>query len=619
MKEEIKILLKMVLKSMDVTGVEPEVTISDNLGRGEYTSNIALRLAKTLKKSPMDIGLQVKTIIADWKNDPKLAKPYQFTAQSDQSVPAGIEVMDILQDIERVEVVLPGFINIYFSVAKLSNQLTRVTNEEKSYGVKQNQHPKSPPKRIMVEFAHPNTHKAFHIGHLRNITTGESIVRLLESQGNEVIRANYQGDVGMHIAKCLYGILHTQNSTQVLDENRKLSTKEKVEFLGKAYAAGSAAFEKDDKAKIEIGEINKQIYAKDPAIYPLYLETRQWSLDYFDSIYKRLGTHYDRFYFESETYQTGKKYVEEGLEKGIFEKSEGAIIFPGEKFGLHNRVFITSEGNSTYEAKDMGLGRLQFDEYHPDLVIHCVGPEQEGYFKVMFEALGQLFPDTKGKEKHLVYGWVKLKQGKMSSRLGNVVLGEWLLDESKQQICNILQGSKTKGIELDSNTIKGKTEIQKIAEAAAVSAVKYSFLKVGTTQEVSFDFAESINFNGDSGPYLLYSYARCKSVLRKASEQSKQIQSLALNSNYLFNPEEHAVARLILQYPDVVTEAADNLSPSRLCTYLYDLAQAFNLFYAKHKIIGNDNQSFRLILTAATAQVLQNGLYLLGIPTVERM
>lgn len=622
MKGTIQQLLAGIVKSLGIEDAGIVVDIPEDSGHGDYTTNIAMIFAGRLKAPPMKIGEQIIDAIKKYQNE------------------SGHEWL------ERVEVVPPGFINLWLSKHYFSSQITEVLENKEQYGsklkeaisekvqaqskqearlkkkpvladkTKLSQLPKSPqfpqssaisagkeekkpavasfgnPKTIMVEFAHPNTHKAFHIGHLRNITTGESIIRLLESQGNRVIRANYQGDVGMHIAKALYALVELSPFKDKVQTVK--GTKARVEFLGKAYAAGSKAFEESDEAKKAIGEINKQIYAKDPAIYPLYRETRQWSLDYFDGIYKRIGSHFDRFYFESEFYELGKKYVAGGVKQGIFEESKGAIIFPGEKFGLHNRVFVTGDGNATYEGKEIGLGRVQFDEYHPDLIIHVVGPEQASYFQVLFKALEQVFPDTAGKEYHCIYGWVKLKSGKMSSRSGVVVLGEWLLDEAAKSIYAIV----------DKNTSGD------VAEAAAIAAVKYAFLKVGTNQEIAFDLKESISFDGDSGPYLLYTYARCKSVLKKSSS----LGSLGDLGN--LNPEERIVVRRLSQFPEVVADAATRFAPNTLCTYLFHLAQEFNLFYAKHSILGDEK---RIALTAATAQVLKNGLYLLGIQTVERM
>ena len=632
MKDQIATLLASILKEMGITGVVPEVEVPEDASHGDYTSNVAMILAKTLKKAPMEIALQVKEAISSQLSAISQKNGDQNIHKSHQTSSASLASLDTLQAIDRVEVAPPGFINIFLTEASLISQLQEVLKQKEAVKT-------GSAKRVIVEFAHPNTHKAFHIGHLRNITTGESIIRLLESQGNEVIRANYQGDVGMHIAKCLYSIL--QNSKFEIRNSKLHTNQEKVEFLGKAYAAGSKAFEEDAAAKEEIGEINKKIYAKDPAVYGLYRQTRQWSLDYFEAIYRRVGSRFDRYYFESEVYEPGKKLVRAGLEKGIFEESDGAIIFPGAKYGLHNRVFVTGEGNATYEGKELALATMETAEHGKiDRLIHVVGPEQTSFFQVTFKAEELLGIVKPGVQYHLVYGWVKLKHGKMSSRSGNVVLGEWLLDEAKKAIYSILERSESKYT---------KGEQEEIAEKAAIAAVKYAFLKVGTTSEIAFDIKESVNFQGDSGPYLQYTYARCRSVLRRAQAPNRKHQASnkhqmktndvlnigALNLEFVWNLElgawnlnieERQVARLLGQFPDVVAQAAGELSPSALCTYLFKLAQAYNLFYAKHQIIGSsdssersDQATLRLSLTAATAQVLKNGLYLLGIETLEQM
>jgi arginyl-tRNA synthetase len=450
---------------------------------------------------------------------------------------------------------------------------------------------------------------------------GEAMARLFEAGGATVRRLNYQGDVGMHIAKCLYSLLHEPHKTQMTHMTHT-SIQEKVEFLGKAYAAGSKAFEEDAAAKEEIGDINKRIYAKDPAVYGLYRETRQWSLDYFEAIYRRVGSRFDRYYFESEVYESGKKLVRAGRQKGIFEESDGAIIFRGSNYGLHNRVFTTGEGNATYEGKELALATMETTEHGKiDRIIHVVGPEQASFFQVTFKAEELLEIVKPGVQHHLIYGWVKLKHGKMSSRSGNVILGEWLLDEAKKAIYSILEKSESKYT---------KEEHEEIAEKAAVAAVKYAFLKVGTTSEIAFDIKELVNFQGDSGPYLQYTYARCKSVMRKANfgnaPFSPSYSKRGLGGVTGLNPEERSVLRLIQWFPDVVAEAADELSPSALCTYLFKLAQAYNLFYAKHQILDSsdsgersDQAILRLSLTAGTAQILARGLYLLGIETLEQM
>lgn len=556
-KQQLTSDLLAVLAQMGLTDVKTALDYPADSTHGDYSTNVALIGAKKLGKNPMELGEEI-------------AEQLKKTNQG---------------MLEKIEVVRPGFINFWIDNSFLQKTIhqehilkTALTG-----------------KKIMVEFAHPNTHKAFHIGHLRNITTGESIVRLLEKSGVEVIRANYQGDVGMHIAKCLYGILHNPEFSL---EHAPTDLTERVSLLGKAYAAGSKAFEEDEMAKQEIGKINKQIYAKDPAVFDLYQTTRQWSLDYFAAIYQRVGTHYDRLYFESEVYESGKANVLQGLQKGIFQKSDGAIIFPGSKYGLHDRVFISGEGNPTYEGKDVGLAPLQHHEYHPDLIMHVLGPEQYGYTRVIFQALDLLFPQDAGKQLHVVYGWVKLKHGKMSSRTGNVILGEWLLNEAKKKI-------------LASYKISDE-----VAEQVAVGAVKYSFLKVNLNQEIAFDLDESISLDGNSGPYLQYVYARTQSVLKKGESRGngKELPQA-------LQPEERNLLLLLSRFDEVVEEAAVRFAPNILCTYLFTLAQAFNSFYQTCPILKekDDIKDFRLSLTSSTGEVIKRGLNLLGIQAPQQM
>ncbi len=676
MKKELTDLLSAILKDLGVGDIDPEISISENPIHGEYTTNVALRLTKVLKKPPMDIALQVKDALDGHISSVSHDQPDQNLNRSGQKISADNKVFSVLQDIESVEVAPPGFINFKISEAKLSSRISEVLIEQDRRDTPQTNSAKQGKNRVMVEFAHPNTHKAFHIGHLRNISTGESIVRLLESRGIKVIRANYQGDVGLHIAKCLYAMRELPEYKNELPKVKNKSIKEKVEFLGKVYAAGSQEYEKDEKIKKIIHDYNFLIYAsaakfsverglppistdyltfvkerKDELdeVYTLWIETRQWSLDYYESIYKRVYSRFDRLYFESECL-SGVDYAKDAVKKGVLKESDGAIIFDGKPYGLDTRVFVNSLGLPTYEGKELALSTIQFSQYKGiEKLIHVVGPEQVSFFRVSFKA-EELLGIQKGQQYHLVYGWVRLKHGKMSSRLGNVVTGEALLDEVKKEIYTILHKSDVKHKESKQSTTDlshsiakeqyrsapdhtslTTEEMEDVAEKATIAAVKYTFLKVGTLQDIAFDIKESVNLNGDSGPYLLYTYARCKSVISK----SKGIAYKSQPATYTFNPEERALARLLLFFPDIVADAADNYSPNTICTYLFELAQAFNLFYAKHSILGTDNSPARnasqrdaggqpttynrLRLTDATARILKNGLSLLGIETVERM
>ncbi|MFA7654076.1 MAG: arginine--tRNA ligase [Candidatus Magasanikbacteria bacterium] len=559
-----KVEIEKILKQVGVNG-EINFSIPPKPEMGDLAF-ACFDVAKEWKMSPIDAAKKIQSQL--------LLTPYSLLL--------------------KIEVFGP-YINFFLNPNIVAKEvLTQIKKQGKKYGESET----GKKKKIMVEFAHPNTHKAFHIGHLRNIVTGESIARILSSQGYKVIRANYQGDVGMHIAKCLYGISKSSATPgKTIDE--------KVKFLGEAYAAGSKAFEENEKAKEEIIAINDKIYSQDKSIRKLYKETRQWSLKYFAKIYQRVGAKFDRLYFESETYENGIKITKEFLDKKVFAIGDGgAIIFPGSNFGLHDRVFITAKGFPTYEAKDQALARLQFKEYHPDNILHVVAKEQTEYFKVIIKALEFTCPELTGKEEHLAYGWVTLKDGKMSSRLGNVVLGEWLLDSVKEEIKKVVAGNG-----------KGMILKEEVVEKVAVAAVKYTFLKTGVKNDISFDLNESVSLTGSSGPYLLYIVARIKSILRKAKSRGK----LSIPET-VDNYEKKLLLRLA-DFGEVTSAAAQAYDPSQVTHYLFDLAQDFNDFYDHCPVLQADEKTkiFRVNLIQAVLQVMEKGLWMLGIETVEEM
>ena len=445
----------------------------------------------------------------------------------------------------------------------------------------------------MVEFTDPNPFKEFHIGHLYSNVVGESLSRLYESQGATIWRVCYQGDVGLHVAKAIYGM--QKLADQMPDESAPLSIR--AQFMGEAYAQGSKDYESNENAKKEINELNKKIYEQDSSIRELYKKGREWSLEYFDSIYQRLGTGFKRFYFESEVGRVGAELVREFLKKDIFEESDGAIIFPGEKYELHNRVFINSLGLPTYEAKDLGLVPTKYKDFPYDRSIIITAQEQVEYFKVVLKALEKINPELASKTTHISHGIVKLPGGKMSSRTGEVITGEWLMDEAVSRIR------------------KDYPEMNdKISEKVGLGAIKFAFLKSVIGRDIEFNFDESISLTGESGPYLQYTYVRTKSVIEKNHES--RIMNQGKDTESALNLEELAVLRQLVHFPQIVENAQSKLSPNSVVSYLFELSQRFNLFYQKHRIAGNE---LRLELTRAVGHTLKNGLNLLGIETVERM
>ncbi|MBI2616662.1 arginine--tRNA ligase [Candidatus Gottesmanbacteria bacterium] len=593
---------------------------------GDYSTNVAFRLAGVLKKSPLELAKQ----ISDQVN--KYIKTNQTTSFISDSVHLqGMEngknggkltYRDIL---EKADVAGPGFINLWIRKEVFITLISQLLNYKKAD--KSTKFTTIPlahvleGKKIFLEFAHPNTLKEFHIGHLRNISIGESLVRILEAVGTEVFRANYEGDVGLHVAKAIWGVKKILEREKIeLDHIRRFTPREKAKFLGRAYAQGSQAYEKDKKVQKEIIGMNKAIY-EDPKSVALWEETRGWSLEYFDSIYKRVGTYFDRLFFESEVERQGRELVIEAVKSGIFIKDkDGSIYFPGKKYGLNNCVFVTSENYATYEGKEVALEELEYNTFPYDLSINNVANEQSNFFQIGYKATEILFPRHKGKHFHLAYGMVHLKSGKMSSRTGQVITADSLFDEAKEKILKIMEKSKIG---------KGEGNKADISEKVSVAAVKYSMLRVNPKIDIAFDLEESVSLDGDSGPYLLYTYARCKSVLRKwksANKSKSQIDESSLKLSSLeLNTEEEVLLRTLYRFPEVVLGSAETLSPNLLCSYLFQIAGKFNVFYNKHSILGSGNKSgststeFRLFLTTATAHILNKGLYLLGIETVERM
>lgn len=559
-------LSKIISKAFDHDVSESEFTMPPKMEMGDFAFP-CFELAKKLKKTPVEVAISL------------------------------VEKVKKAKLIEKANAAGP-YVNFYINEESLIEYLEKEVLKNKKFGQGEKKN-----KKYVVEFACPNTHKAFHIGHLRNIITGESIARILDNDGYKVVRANYQGDVGMHIAKALYGINRLKEE---YEEVKGFSVDAKVKFLGKAYALGAQAYEADESAQKEIHENNEKIYSKAGDIEEVYSETRKWSLEYFDNIYKRIDTFFDRFYFESEVFNRGQEMVEKYLEKGVFKKSEGAIIFEGEKFGLHSRVFINSKGLPTYEAKDLALAELQFKEHKPDKIIHVVGKEQIEYFKVIFSALEQILPETKDKEFHLAYGWVALKHGKMSSRTGKVVLGEWLLDEIENKILEIVDKSDVSDKELTKKRV-------------ALAAVKYSMLKVGIKVDMSFDIDESVNISGDSGPYLLYIGARINSILKKVALEKKVKQKDEEYSS--LHLTERKVIMSLMKFPEITNKASVALDPSQIAKYLFDLAQDFNNFYTECSVLNAAGQTkkIRVELITAVNKVMAKGLNLLGIEVVDEM
>jgi arginyl-tRNA synthetase len=453
--------------------------------------------------------------------------------------------------VERAEVAGAGFINFFLSREAL------VPKEQAIPQVYAG-------KRVMVEYTDPNPFKEFHIGHLMSNAIGESIARLLEASGAEVTRANYQGDVGPHVAKAIWGKVQKPQMS-----------------WGEAYTYGAQEY---DANKREVDEINKKVYEKsDPGIQDLYEQGRKESLETFESLYKILGTKFDYYFFESETGPKGLALVRKYPD--VFEQSEGATVFRGE----HTRVFVTSLGLPTYEAKDLGLMVLKKEKAELDESITITANEQSEYIKVVVAAAKRIpeIADIAAKTTHIAHGMMRFAHEKMSSRLGNVITGESLLEEL--------------------------TRLARGREDVAVGAIKYAVLRQGRDKDIIFDPEKSLSLQGDSGPYLQYALVRARALLREAAKA--HIKGAATHVPQTAG----ALERVLLHFAGAFERAARELEPHHLTIYLTELSGAFNSWYARERVIGGSHPHYGVLLTQATERALSSGLWALGIPTPQEM
>jgi arginyl-tRNA synthetase len=538
--QELKTALSSAAKDLFAAEIEPELTRPDEQF-GDWATNVALQLGAKLQKNPREIAVALAAKLH--------GQPH----------------------IDEVNIAGPGFINIKLTdeaLAKAALAATDLPQPNKG-------------KQILVEFGDPNPFKEMHIGHLYSYIVGDSISRLLESSGASIRRLSYHGDVGLHVAKAIWGIQHSKRSAN--DSNNSK--------IGVYYVKGAKVYEENLNAKDEINEINRHIYKQDDEhINKVYQWGRDRSLSYFKQILSEIGVKTDKSYFESQAAPEGLSLVEKNKGK-VFKQSDGAIIYEGEKAGLHTRVFITSKGLPTYETKDLGLANLKQKDFpKASRSIIITAHEQGDYFKVVLAALNEIDPSLAKITSHIPHGFISLSSGKMSSRTGEVYSATSLLTDVDQAVEKVFE--------------------QK-SDATRNAAIKYGFLKHRLGSDIVYDVKESVSLDGNSGPYLQYAHARARSILSKASARISRVNDL--------EADERGLARKISEYPEVVQRAGDELLPSHIASYLYELAQTFNRFYEKKRVIGDSRQMVRVALVSAYADVLKNGLSLLNIEAPEHV
>ena len=519
--------------------------------------------------------------------------------------------------------VIKGFLNLVLSPQCWTEVLKDIHNDD-TFGTKKIS---DNAPLIMVEYSSPNTNKPLHLGHIRNNLLGFSISEILKANGNKVVKTNIVNDRGIHICKSMlawkkWGENVTPESSgkkgdHLVGDFYVLFDKKYKQELAELQASGKSKEEAEALSPLmnEAREMLRKWEAGDPEVVSLWKEMNQWVYTGFDQTYKSLGVDFDKIYYESETYLEGKKKVLEGLEKGILYKQEdGSVWADLTAEGLDHKLLLRGDGTSVYMTQDIGTAKLRFDDYPIDKMVYVVGNEQNYHFQVLSILLDRLGFEWGKSLVHFSYGMVELPEGKMKSREGTVVDADDLIEE----MINTARETSTELGKLDECTPE---EADEIVRTTGLGALKYFILKVDPRKNMTFNPKESIDFNGNTGPFIQYTHARIRSLLRKAAEAGIQLNSLD-ESVYEISDKEISLIQNLAQFPAIVAEAGTEFSPAIIANYTYDLVKEYNQFYHDFSILREENEkvrNFRLILSQNVAKVIKTGMGLLGIQVPERM
>ena len=559
MEAVIRQAISDVLKSLNLPEVDFVVEHPKELSHGDYACNVAMVLAKQVGQAPRAVAEQLLT-----------------------------ELEGQIEYVETIEIAGPGFLNFHLARDFFSAELVRAVAKGDDWG----KNDSWAGKKVVVEYTSPNLFKPLHIGNLVGNIIGESITRLFEYGGAEVKRFNYPSDIGLTVAKGVWGLLKTGNDPK------------DITAIGDAYRIGNEAYEAGGAETEEIKIINKALYeGTDPQLTAVREQGIATSKASLQAMLARLGTKFDHEITESVASIPGQDIVKEYI-GSTFIESDGAIVYPGEKVGLHTRVFLNSQGLPTYEAKDIGHFKLKHEaesDWASSIIV--TGNEQREYFKVIFAVIKELWPEFSDRSlEHIPTGFLTLTTGKMSSRKGNVLTGESLL-------ADMVESARERAVEARAD------DISKLTDEIAVAALKYQILRSNPGADIVFDKEKALSFEGDSGPYLQYTYARALSVLDKAKEAGVVLQLTAM-------PDvPYQIERILYRFPEVVEMALTQRAPHHVVTFLTQLAGEFNTFYAHEKIADTTDQHvpYKALLTSAVATTLKNGLWTLGIKSPERL
>lgn len=596
-----------------------------------------MSLESTLSTALQETLLNLYQINID--ADPKLIQPTRKEFSGDRTIVVfpyvkqarkapdmvaneiGTHLCQALEFIDSYNVV-KGYLNITLKDSFWSSYLSTHFNED-SYGLV----PTVNEAPILIEYSSPNTNKPLHLGHVRNNLLGHSVSKIAMACGHPVVQVNLVNDRGIHICKSMVAWLRYGNG-----ENPESSGIKGDHLVGNYYVAFDKHYkeeqqqliaqgltpeeaEKQAPIMLEAREMLRQWEAGDPTVRALWQQMNNWVYAGFDQTYQRLGIHFDKVYHESETYLLGKALVEEGLSKGVFYKHEdGSVRVNLEANGLDEKVLLRKDGTSVYITQDIGTAQLRYEEFHPQKMIYVVGNEQNYHFDVLKLILGKKLERPFGDTiLHLSYGMVELPNGKMKSREGTVVDADDLMDAMYDEA-----KASTEALGKFQFTPE---EADKLYEMVGLGALKYFILKVDPTKNMLFNPEESIDFNGNTAPFIQYTHARICSLLRKADEQQLPWRE-TLPADILLNDDERELVKTLYQYPGTVLAAGDNYSPALIANYIYDLSKQFNRFYQETPVMKEADEHKRLLrlqIARMTAITIHNGMDLLGIKVPERM
>src|SRR3989338_258723 len=530
-----------------------------DLTHGDYASNIALTIAKEVGKAPRMIAEELKA-----------------------------KLDDSLDMVSSIEVAGAGFLNFRLARSYFADVVSSITVAPHAWG--SSTHFEG--EKVLLEYTSPNLIKPLHVGNLVGNIIGESLARLYSFAGARVVRMNYPSDIGPTVAKGVWAL--KEHGLDVQD----------IHAVGKAYVLGNAAYE-DGSAKDAIDAVNRALYEKsDTELVALHEAALRTTIDAMNELCAQLGTTFDGVIYESEAGPRGRDTVRSHIAEGIFEESNGAVIYRGEKVDLHTRVFINAQGLPTYEAKDIGNLSIKHEQ-HPDWtrMLIVTGGEQREYFKVMFAAAREVFAEAKERMMaHIPTGFLTLTTGKMSSRLGNVLTADEVLGDLRA-------AAKERAAETRAH------DVDELADMIAIAALKYQILRQAIGSDIIFDKERALSFEGASGPYLQYTHARIGSLAEKAL-------AAGMSPEVAVTPADpYEIERILYRFPEVVHEATVAHEPHHLVTYLTELAGSFNSFYAHERIADATDPyaPYKLQLANAVKVTIANGMYLLGTTAPEKM